>query len=331
MSAIDGGYVEAKYECDSGYELFGPVTIKCDQKRGWDRDLPFCCTNVAYRKPVNQSSTTRAGPAGFANDGKPGNQNPDGQECSETQKEPSPWWRVDLLMPQAVRVVRITTRGCCGYQPIEDLEIRVGNSSTDLQRNPLCAWFPGTVEEGSTKVFTCARPLIGQYVAIQLVGVEGSLSLCEVEVFTNDEFSPDRCASPGLSADTVLSTFSRNCYEFHVTRGENFESARKICKSHGGDLVHSFRGPAQDFILSELERRKPDLRTQLVWIGAQKEPGITSRTWKWVNGKNYIVLSISILHELGSCLEESRVLCQRRVSLLFSLEARLLVAVAVEP
>lgn len=42
-------------------------------------------------------------------------------------------------------MVRITTRGCCGHQPIQDLEIRVGNSSTDLQRNPLCAWFPGTM------------------------------------------------------------------------------------------------------------------------------------------------------------------------------------------
>lgn len=147
VASVDGGYVEAKYECDSGYELFGPATVKCDQKHGWDRDLPFCGTNVAYRKPVNQSSSTRTGPAGFANDGKPGNQNPDAQECSETLKEASPWWKVDLLMPQAVRVVRITTRGCCGYQPIEDLEIRVGNSSTDLQRNPLCAWYPGTLGE----------------------------------------------------------------------------------------------------------------------------------------------------------------------------------------
>lgn len=41
-------------------------------------------------------------------------------------------------------------------------------------------------DEGTTKTFTCARPLVGQYVAIQLVGVEGSLSLCEVEVFSND-------------------------------------------------------------------------------------------------------------------------------------------------
>lgn len=40
------------------------------------------------------------------------------------------------------------------------------------------------VDEGVTKSFFCARELTGQYVFLQLVGVEGSLSLCEVEVFT---------------------------------------------------------------------------------------------------------------------------------------------------
>lgn len=69
----DAGIIEAKYDCDSGYELFGPKSIKCDQRTGWERELPFCGTNVAYRKPVNQSSYTRAGPANYANDGKPGN------------------------------------------------------------------------------------------------------------------------------------------------------------------------------------------------------------------------------------------------------------------
>jgi hypothetical protein len=159
---------------------------KCGPLNDFEFVFPSTGTNVAYRKPVNQSSATRSGPAFYANDGRPGNQNPDGQECSETQKEASPWWRVDLLAPQTVRVVRITTRGCCGQSPLQDLEIRVGNSSTDLQRNPLCAWFPGQLDEGTTKAFTCARPLVGQFVAIQLVGVEGSLSLCEVEVFSND-------------------------------------------------------------------------------------------------------------------------------------------------
>lgn len=44
----------------------------------------------------------------------------------------------------------------------------------------------GPSEEGITKTFACARALVGQYVFLQLVGVEGSLSLCEVEVFATD-------------------------------------------------------------------------------------------------------------------------------------------------
>lgn len=67
------GISEAHYTCDAGYELFGSPTVKCDPQKGWERELPFCGVNVAYRKPVNQSSYTRSGPASFANDGKPGN------------------------------------------------------------------------------------------------------------------------------------------------------------------------------------------------------------------------------------------------------------------
>lgn len=131
-------------------------------------------------------------------------------------------------------------------------------------------WFcAARIDEGTSKTFTCARPLVGQFVAIQLVGVEGSLSLCEVEVFSNDgkckiksthcpqsacfsndilfvlapflsimpEFSTEQCEAPNLNADTVLQSFARTCYEFHVTRGESFDKAQQICKSHGN---HTF-------------------------------------------------------------------------------------------
>lgn len=110
--------------------------------------FPSVClgTNIAYRKPANQSTTVRGGSALNANDGEKSTEH-DGKRCSETQKEASPWWKVDLLQAYAVKVVRVTTRGCCGHQPLQDIEIRVGNSSTDLQRNPLCAWFPGTIGE----------------------------------------------------------------------------------------------------------------------------------------------------------------------------------------
>ncbi|XP_008192271.2 sushi, von Willebrand factor type A, EGF and pentraxin domain-containing protein 1 [Tribolium castaneum] len=273
----------AKYQCDEGYETFGNTETSCSPAGKWIGELPFCGTNIAYRKPANQSTTVRGGSALNANDGEKSTEH-DGKRCSETQKEASPWWHVDLLQPYPVKVVRVTTRGCCGHQPLQDLEIRVGNSSTDLQRNPLCAWFPGTIDEGVTKTFTCARVLTGQYVFLQLVGVEGSLSLCEVEVFTTDEFSVDRCAPRGAPEDVQLASFARTCYEFGVSRGGSFQEARNYCRSHNGDLVHGMSAAATTFLYAELERRKPMLKTQLVWIGAQKEPGITSRVWKWVNG-----------------------------------------------
>ncbi|XP_034232055.1 sushi, von Willebrand factor type A, EGF and pentraxin domain-containing protein 1 [Thrips palmi] len=274
----------ATYTCDPGYELFGAATTSCSSSGRWQGELPFCGTNVALRKPANQSTTVRGGAAGNANDGDLSTVH-DGRLCTETQREPSPWWRVDLLRPYPVRTVRITTRGCCGHQPLQDLEIRVGNSSHDLQRNPLCAWFPGTMEEGVTKMFSCARALVGQYVFLQLVGVEGSLSLCEVQVFTSEEFSDDRCAPAGGAADTELAAFDRVCFELAVKSGGSFEAARSACRAHGGDLVHGLSGARNLFLLAELERRKQTLKTQLVWIGAQKDPGVVSRTWRWVDGE----------------------------------------------
>ncbi|KAJ8968851.1 hypothetical protein NQ317_005360, partial [Molorchus minor] len=146
-------------------------------------------------------------------------------------------------------------------------------------------------DEGVTKTFTCARALTGQYVFIQLVGVEGSLSLCEVEVFPQtlldffSEFSVDRCAPRSAPEDAQLAAFARTCYEFGVGRGGSFAEARAYCQRHNGDLIHAMSPGQTSFIYAELERRKPTLKTQLVWIGAQKEPGLTSRTWKWVNGE----------------------------------------------
>lgn len=98
------------------------------------------------------------------------------------------------------------------------------------------------------------------------------------------EHSADRCAPPGSSADADLSSFDHTCFEFAVSKGGSFEVARGHCVGHGGDLIHGLRGPVYTFLLAELERRKPKLKTQLVWIGAQKEAGFTSKTWKWVDG-----------------------------------------------
>lgn len=64
-------------------------------------------------KPTNQSTSVRGGDANHGNDGNFSTEH-DGKHCTETQSKPSPWWKVDLLKPYAIKVIRITTRGCCG-------------------------------------------------------------------------------------------------------------------------------------------------------------------------------------------------------------------------
>ncbi|KAL5239939.1 hypothetical protein ACI65C_007349 [Semiaphis heraclei] len=103
---------KATFVCDDGYRLFGSESITCSSNGAWTGELPFCGTNVAVHKPTNQSTTARGGSPGNANDGDPTTVH-DGRRCTETLKEPSPWWSVDLLQPYPVRAVSITTRGCC--------------------------------------------------------------------------------------------------------------------------------------------------------------------------------------------------------------------------
>lgn len=141
--------------------------------------MTFAALNVAYGKPTNQSSTQRGGESRYANDGDLSTL-AENQRCSETKVEGSPWWQVDLLQPYEVRVVRVLN----GHRLLHDIEIRVGNSS-NVQNNRLCAWLPGTIDERVTKDFTCANAITGRFVHIQMVGLDASLSLCEVFVYSN--------------------------------------------------------------------------------------------------------------------------------------------------
>lgn len=102
------------------------------------------------------------------------------------------------------------------------------------------------------------------------------------------EFSNDRCAPAGVGQEVELVAFDRTCYEFNVGRGASFGAAQMECRKHGGDLAHGLRGAHNIFLLAELERRKSSLKTQLVWIGAQKEPSLASHTWKWVDGMRLV-------------------------------------------
>jgi len=265
------------YACDPGYRLFGGDTTVCGADGKWSGKLPICATNVAYRKPVNQSTTARGGDGEKANDG---DASADAPHCSQTFKETSPWWAVDLLQRYEVSVVEITSRR--DFPPLQDLEVRVGDSSK-FHQNRLCDFVPGPFEEGTTREVRCRRAMPGRYVSVAMVGVDpGSLSLCEVNVFSTEEVSKERC-TPDVNI-TPLAVFNRTCYHLQVQEGGPFEVAKSKCAARGSTLAQHISPETQDFLASELERIKGGLTQKLLWIGLQKDATVIRRTWRWLDG-----------------------------------------------
>lgn len=128
--------------------------------------------------------------------------------------------------------------------------------------------------DGITKDLQCAHPISGRFVFIQMVGIEASLSLCEVLVFTEREFSGDRCGTvlDGPNGPHSLTSFNETCYEFATQQGGSYGQAEQYCRSRGGALVHSVQEVTHNFLYNELERLKNRLKAKLVWLGAKREP-----------------------------------------------------------
>ena len=105
-----------------------------------------------------------------------------------------------------------------------------------------------------------------------MVGVEASLSLCEVFVFTTKEFSSDRCGSSIMDHQSLIS-FNQTCYEFQTSVGGSYNDATNYCKARGGLIVNGVDNVTHNFLFYELERLKSKLKSRLVWLGAKRETG----------------------------------------------------------
>ena len=93
------------------------------------------------------------------------------ESCSQTLREISPWWRIDLGVPRLVISVSVFFTMDLG-----DFQIRVGNWPT-WENNPVCAF---EAMAASWMHVGCQGE--GRYVFIVLPGTGRSLSLCEVGV-----------------------------------------------------------------------------------------------------------------------------------------------------
>ena len=268
-----------KYDCDSGFELFGDDVRECRDSK-WKGDLPHCAVNVARYKPASASSVVGGGKAGRAVDGSRSTVH-EGSKCTETKSEKSPWWTVDLLDSYPVKHVRLTTR-CCDDVPIKKAEIRVGNSSTPGD-NQLCNWIPRALEEGATETLDCYEDLVGRYVNIVMTGVETVLSLCEVEVFSSNEMSLTSC-SKDIPPDDV-SVFQNQCYHFLGEEVSGFESAKRKCQENKFHLIADLDDESTNYLKSRLENEEENHEGSLMaWVGAERESGFGNQNWNWVTG-----------------------------------------------
>ncbi|XP_075125783.1 fucolectin-like [Leptodactylus fuscus] len=141
----------------------------------------------ATQSSIHRNSETNNGYLGMAINAIDGNRDSNllHGSCSHTNRQLSPWWRVDLLRSYRIGHITITNRGdSFGYRLVGAL-ILVGDSLVNNgNNNPRCAVVT-SIPEGGTQTFQC-NDMVGRYVNVILPGKEEFLHMCEVEVYTKD-------------------------------------------------------------------------------------------------------------------------------------------------
>uniref|UniRef100_A0A8C2A2R7 Fucolectin tachylectin-4 pentraxin-1 domain-containing protein n=1 Tax=Cyprinus carpio TaxID=7962 RepID=A0A8C2A2R7_CYPCA len=154
--------------------------------------LIIYCDNLqvmSERKNVTQSSTYGLWSAEQATDFNPGFIQPS-SSCSSTDIQTNPWWRVDLSSVERVIRVIITNRLDCCPERINGTEIRIGNSlENNGNNNPICAVI-SSIPAGVSSTYICNN-MEGRYVNLFLPGDSKYLTLCEVEVYGEEDSCED--------------------------------------------------------------------------------------------------------------------------------------------
>uniref|UniRef100_A0A8C1RVL9 Fucolectin tachylectin-4 pentraxin-1 domain-containing protein n=1 Tax=Cyprinus carpio TaxID=7962 RepID=A0A8C1RVL9_CYPCA len=100
---------------------------------------------------------------------------------THTTWQTDPWWKLDLMKMYSVNRVTITNRYDCCETRINGAEIRIGNVSSDVFSNPVCA-VVSTIPAGATYSYSC-HGMEGRYVTVNIPGTSMVLTLCEVGVY----------------------------------------------------------------------------------------------------------------------------------------------------
>ncbi|OCT77243.1 hypothetical protein XELAEV_18032441mg [Xenopus laevis] len=130
--------------------------------------------NLARSGEVSQSSTRS--PEYGAERAIDGNKDTNNysQPCTQTKKDSTPWWQLDLMRTYRIGAILIVSRG----DLLLGAEIRVGDSI--YRNNPKCATITEIFQDATT---VYCYGMEGRYVSVILPKRSESLSLCEVQVY----------------------------------------------------------------------------------------------------------------------------------------------------
>ncbi|XP_048057801.1 uncharacterized protein LOC125275146 [Megalobrama amblycephala] len=157
--------------------------------------------NLALNAKAVQSSLGQ--PLGDSQHAVDGNRDSDyfKSSCTHTNSEISPWWRVDLGNVYSVNSVTITNRGDCCKDRLRGAQIRIGNSLANNGNNNVLAATIVTAPD-VTQTFSF-EPVNGRYVNIYLPGNDKVLTLCEVEVFAENDTPLYICVPKNLALEAT--------------------------------------------------------------------------------------------------------------------------------
>ncbi|EEC19133.1 hypothetical protein IscW_ISCW023271 [Ixodes scapularis] len=187
------------YVCDPGYEILGPQRRTCHQNGSWiPLGLPFCVTDVAKGKKVRSVSSSDTEAERTLN-------------CSDSDLKTTHSWYVDLDNRYSVLVLSLDFERSNDEQI--DMELTVGDSIGDSDRNSICSKYRGTYRTGQTVYFLCPEPLIGRYVIALLRSASPfQLPFCFVHVMSDQappiEEPTTTAGSTTLSSDDPQGTTS---------------------------------------------------------------------------------------------------------------------------
>ena len=99
-------------------------------------------------------------------------------ECSQTNYEENPWWRVDLH--DEYRIMAVGISNCC-KNVMKNVEIRVGNDD-NRELNKICGHIDD-LKDKEDHILLCPSDLSGRYVHLSVQGKNQSLLICEVRVY----------------------------------------------------------------------------------------------------------------------------------------------------